>query len=83
MLVWWRWPEVWGLVWEVVVWKLVRMIICMVEEMMARVVEGLDGGFFIGSTEFTESSGKTFQIVFLLFQFLMRCVLGQPGKEKW
>ena len=64
-------------------WKLVRMIICMVEEMMARVVKGLGGGFFTGSTEFTESSGKTFQTVFLLFQFPMGCVLGQPGKEKW
>ena len=27
VLVWWRWPEVWFLVWEMVVWMLVRMLI--------------------------------------------------------
>ena len=38
-----------------------------VEEMMAWVVEGLDGGFVTGSPGFAESSGKTSQTVFHSF----------------
>ena len=42
---------------------LVKMLICVVEEMMACMVEGLDGGFVAGFPGFAESSGKTSQTV--------------------
>ena len=61
VLVWWRWPEVWGSMWEVGVWTLVRVLIRVVEEMIVEtwVLEGLDGGFVTGFPRLVESSGKT------------------------
>ena len=63
VFMWCRWPEVWVRVWEVVVRTLVRMLIWVVEEMMACVVEGRGGGFVTDSPGFVESSGKTSQTV--------------------
>ena len=63
VLLWWRWPEVWGWVWEVVVWTLSRMWIWVVEEIMAWDVEGLDVMFVTGYPGFAESYGKTSQTV--------------------
>ena len=87
VLVWWRSPEVWSWVWEVVVvvWSLVKVMICVVQEMMVEtwVVEGLDGGFVTGSPGFAESSRKTSQTVSNSFSISSAMCFGQPGKEKW
>ena len=83
---WWRSPEVWSWVWEVVVvvWSLVKVMICVVQMMIETwVVEGLDGGFVTGSPGFAESSRKTSQTVSNSFSISFAMCFGQPGKEKW
>ena len=50
---------------------------------MAWVLEGLDGGFVTGFPGLQRALGTPPKQSPILFQFLLQCVFGQPGKEKW
>ena len=50
---------------------------------MAWVVKGLYGGFITGQVGLERALERLPKQSPVLFQIPLRCVFGQPGKEKW